>query len=461
MRDMKQNGSEMRLKNKAPQPARAILVSFAGIIAVGTLLLMLPISSRSMTFTPLDDALFTATSATCVTGLIVYDTYTHFSAFGQIVILTLIQLGGLGLVTFTTFFNLIIGKKLGLRGIKVAQESINLDSIADLPKIIRMVVVTSLIVEAIGALLLCSTFVPKYGLEGIAISCFLAISAFCNAGFDILGREGEFSSLMNYNGNIVVLGTIMLLIIIGGLGFVVWSDLLSYRKTRRIPLHSKLILAMTVLLVVLGTILFALFEWKNPGTFGPLPWWEKINAALFQSVTCRTAGFNTVDPASLYEITKIISIGLMFVGAAPGSTAGGIKITTVAVLIMTVVGVVRGREDTIVAGRKISKNVVYKALTVVALAVAAVSVVTLIIISTNNIDDVGITGVDAVFETVSAFATVGLTSGVTAVANLPSRLLLSLTMFIGRVGPVSFVISMALRAKTDRKQIIPEGKIFL
>lgn len=458
---MKQNESEPRLKNKAPQPTRAILVSFAGIIAVGTLLLMLPISSRSMTFTPLDDALFTATSATCVTGLIVYDTYTHFSAFGQIVILTLIQLGGLGLVTFTTFFNLIIGKKLGLRGIKVAQESINLDSIADLPKIIRMVVVTSLIVEAIGALLLCSTFVPKYGLEGIAISCFLAISAFCNAGFDILGREGEFSSLMNYNDNIVVLGTIMLLIIVGGLGFVVWSDLLSYRKTRRIPLHSKLILAMTALLVVIGTILFALFEWKNPGTFGPLSWWEKINAALFQSVTCRTAGFNTVDPASLYEITKIISIGLMFVGAAPGSTAGGIKITTVAVLIMTVVGVVRGREDTIVAGRKISKNVVYKALTVVALAVAAVSVVTLIIISTNNIDDVGITGVDAVFETVSAFATVGLTSGVTAVANLPSRLLLSLTMFIGRVGPVSFVISMALRAKTDRKQIIPEGKIFL
>lgn len=455
------NEKEHRRRHSVPLPARTILTSFAGIILAGTLLLMLPISSRSGVFTPFLNAIFTATSATCVTGLIVYDTYTYWSVFGQVVIIMLIQIGGLGLLTFTAFFNLLIGKKLGFRGMQVASESVNSGTVAELPHLLRMVVVVSLSVETVGALLLCTTFVPKYGLAGIGISFFTAISSFCNAGFDLLGREEAFSSLTAYNGEPVVLYTVMILIAVGGLGFVVWRDLLEYRKTHHFQAHTKLVLYMTVLLIVSGAILFALLEWNNPETFGRLSFFEKINAALFQSVTCRTAGFNSVSISGMREITKFMAIGLMFIGAAPGSTAGGIKVTTVAVIIMTVASIVRGREDTVILNRKVSKQVVYKALTVVILAGAAVGLATLIIVTTNNIDDVGITGIDAAFEAVSAFATVGLSSGVTAIANVPSKIILILTMFIGRIGPVTFVLSMAMRAETDRKMIIPEGKFFL
>lgn len=452
---------EKRRVNFMARPPRMIISSFAGIIGVGTLLLMLPISARSGAVTPLADALFTATSATCVTGLILFDTYTYWSPFGQAVILCLIQLGGLGLLTFTAFFNLLIGRKMGLRGMQVASESINSDTVAELPRMIKLAVTTSLAVEAVGAVLLCLFFVPLYGSDGVTISIFTAISAFCNAGFDILGRESPFISLCNYNGHPFPLLVIMFLIIIGGLGFVVWRDLLEAHRTRRLSLHTKIVLMMSGVLIVAGTLLFLVMEWTNPATLGSLPAPQRFTAALFQSVSCRTAGFNSIDIASMRELTKGMAIVLMFIGAAPGSTGGGIKVTALAVIIMTVVCVTRGMPDTVIMRRRVSKNVVYRALTVVIIALAVVGCASLVISATNNITDVGITGTDVMFESVSAFATVGLSAGVSGVANLPSKLVLIMTMFMGRVGPISVLLSLALRTETKRKEVIPDGKIYL
>lgn len=445
----------------AATPARLIVISFAAIILTGTLLLMLPLSSRSGRITPLWNALFTATSATCVTGLVVYDTYAYFTPFGQAVILCLIQLGGLGLVTFTAFFNLLIGKKLGLRDMQLASESVSADTMADMPEMIRLAVRISIAVEATGALLLCTVFIPKYGKTGIAISVFLAVSAYCNAGFDILGREGEFSSLSGYNGSPIVLYTLMLLIIIGGLGFVVWRDLLGWHKRRRLQLHTRIVLKMTALLILAGALMFLILEWGNPRTLGPLNFFERLNAAFFQSVSFRTAGFNSVDTGGMREITKVLGILLMFIGAAPGSTGGGIKVTAVAVLVMTVICASRGQEDTVIHQRRVPKAIVYKAMAVMTLGFAIVGVTSLIINGTAHINDRGLTGIDVIFETVSAFSTAGLSAGVTAAANLPSKIILILTMFIGRVGPVAFVLSMAMRTPQKRREVIPDGKIYL
>ena len=441
-------------------PARAICLSFFAVIAAGTLLLMLPVSSQDGRFTPLLDALFTATSATCVTGLVVFDTATKWSLFGQLVILALIQIGGLGLVTITTFFNLALGKRLGFRSIQRAQEAINVDGAMDINRMIRIVVKASLAAEGIGALLLLTVFVPKYGLHGVFISVFLAISAFCNAGFDILGFESQYISLTNYGSNPVVMLTITALIIVGGLGFVVWNDLLEYRKNRRLLLQSRVVLVITGILIVAGTAMFLLCEWNNPATLGSMPLGDKLWASYFQSVTTRTAGFNTIDIPNLNPITKTLSMVLMFIGAAPGSTGGGIKVTTIAVVAMTVMSVIRGGDDTVVMRHKVPKSTVYRSLTILVLGGLLVIVagsVMYFTIPENSIE----TGIDAMFEAVSAFATVGISSGVTAVANVPSKLILILTMFTGRVGPISFVLSLAAKGTGNRNQVMPDGRIMV
>ncbi|MBC8546401.1 potassium transporter Trk [Clostridiaceae bacterium NSJ-31] len=441
-------------------PARAICLSFFAVIAAGTLLLMLPVSSQDGRFTPLLDALFTATSATCVTGLVVFDTATKWSLFGQLVILALIQIGGLGLVTITTFFNLALGKRLGFRSIQRAQEAINVDGAMDINRMIRIVVKASLAAEGIGALLLLTVFVPKYGLHGVFISVFLAISAFCNAGFDILGFESQYISLTNYGSNPVVMLTITALIIVGGLGFVVWNDLLEYRKNRRLMLQSRVVLVITGILIVAGTAMFLLCEWNNPATLGSMPLGDKLWASYFQSVTTRTAGFNTIDIPNLNPITKTLSMVLMFIGAAPGSTGGGIKVTTIAVVAMTVMSVIRGGDDTVVMRHKVPKSTVYRSLTILVLGGLLVIVagsVMYFTIPENSIE----TGIDAMFEAVSAFATVGISSGVTAVANVPSKLILILTMFTGRVGPISFVLSLAAKGTGNRNQVMPDGRIMV
>ena len=429
------------------------------VIAIGTLLLWLPISSKARVFTPLLDCLFTAASATCVTGLVVYDTYTHWSAFGHGVLLMLIQIGGLGLVTFTSFFNLVVGRKLGLRGMRLASESINSTSFGDVPYLLRMIITFTLAVEASGALLLGLYFVPRFGLRGIAISVFLAISAFCNAGFDVLGFLGEYTSLTSLNDSYLVLFTIMLLIIIGGLGFIVWNDLMAWRKTRTLLLHTKVVLLVTAFLLLLGTVCFLLFEWNNPATLQPMSLKEKIGAGCLQSVTMRTAGFNSIDLYSMRDATKVFSIVLMFIGAAPGSTGGGIKVTTIAVIVMTAVSISRGKDEPYLLGRRLSANVVYRSLAILFMGIVVSGITAIVLILTCPLEQNGLTGVDAVFEAVSAFATVGVSSGVTAVTNWVGKIALTLTMFIGRVGPVSFGLTLAAQQKVNRKLIVPEGKI--
>lgn len=446
-------------RRTSSNPARMISASFAVVIAIGTLLLWLPISSKARVFTPLLDCLFTAASATCVTGLVVYDTYTHWSAFGHGVLLMLIQIGGLGLVTFTSFFNLVVGRKLGLRGMRLASESINSTSFGDVPYLLRMIITFTLAVEASGALLLGLYFVPRFGLQGIAISVFLAISAFCNAGFDVLGFLGEYTSLTSLNDSYLVLFTIMLLIIIGGLGFIVWNDLMAWRKTRTLLLHTKVVLLVTAFLLLLGTVCFLLFEWNNPATLQPMSLKEKIGAGCLQSVTMRTAGFNSIDLYSMRDATKVFSIVLMFIGAAPGSTGGGIKVTTIAVIVMTAVSISRGKDEPYLLGRRLSANVVYRSLAILFLGIVVSGITAIVLILTCPLEQNGLTGVDAVFEAVSAFATVGVSSGVTAVTNWVGKIALTLTMFIGRVGPVSFGLTLAAQQKVNRKLIVPEGKI--
>lgn len=446
-------------RRTSSNPARMISASFAVVIAIGTLLLWLPISSKARVFTPLLDCLFTAASATCVTGLVVYDTYTHWSAFGHGVLLMLIQIGGLGLVTFTSFFNLVVGRKLGLRGMRLASESINSTSFGDVPYLLRMIITFTLAVEASGALLLGLYFVPRFGLQGIAISVFLAISAFCNAGFDVLGFLGEYTSLTSLNDSYLVLFTIMLLIIIGGLGFIVWNDLMAWRKTRTLLLHTKVVLLVTAFLLLLGTVCFLLFEWNNPATLQPMSLKEKIGAGCLQSVTMRTAGFNSIDLYSMRDATKVFSIVLMFIGAAPGSTGGGIKVTTIAVIVMTAVSISRGKDEPYLLGRRLSANVVYRSLAILFMGIVVSGITAIVLILTCPLEQNGLTGVDAVFEAVSAFATVGVSSGVTAVTNWVGKVALTLTMFIGRVGPVSFGLTLAAQQKVNRKLIVPEGKI--
>ncbi|MEG1027180.1 MAG: potassium transporter TrkG, partial [Oscillospiraceae bacterium] len=367
--------------------------------------------------------------------------------------------GGLGLVTLATFFNMIIRKKIGLKTLNVAKESVNSSTIFDIGHLLKVVFLATVIIECIGAILLAITFVPQFGKSGFFISIFLSVSAYCNAGFDILGFLGEYQSVVPFQSNPLVLCTIMGLIVAGGLGFVVWKDIWEYRKTKKLHLHSKIVLITTAILIVLGAILFALTEWKNYGTLGKMGFFDKITNSFFMSVTTRTAGFNSVPMENLHGITKLFMVVFMFIGAAPGSTGGGVKITTFVVLVMTVICVIRGKEETIVLGRTVEKSVVYKAMAVVSTALIAV------IISFSAIYFTSHTGknfseIDSLFESVSAFATVGLSSGVTAYANAFARFVLILTMFIGRVGPVSLALSLAL-SKENKKIILPDAKILV
>lgn len=442
-------------------PGQLIAVSFASVIAIGTCLLMLPISTAPGKVTHWMDALFTATSATCVTGLITVDTGTHWSIFGQLVVLLLLQIGGLGLVTFATFFNVLMGKKLGLRSRMLAQESINTSDMSNITRLVRMVVFASLCFECIGALSLSTVFVPKYGAKGLFISIFLSISAFCNGGMDILGFEQEFVSVSNYAGNPVLLGTIALLIITGGLGFFVWSDLYQYRRTKQLSLHSRIVLIGTIALILAGTLGILLLEWGNAGTIGGFSFGKKLLNAGFQSVSARTAGFNSVDIAALHGGSKILLCILMVIGACPGSTGGGIKITTFTVVAMTVWCVIRGDQNTMILGRRVGRHTVYKSLAILVVSLLIVAAGAGLMTELLGYAGVPAAGVDVFFEACSAFGTVGLSAGVTGVATMPVKWILIMMMYLGRVGPVSFALAIAMRPHRDQHIVPPEGKIMV
>ena len=434
---------------------QTICISFLLVIAVGTLLLTLPISSRTGRLGVID-AMFTATSATCVTGLVVRDTWSQFSLFGQIIILMLIQVGGLGLVTLTSFFALAARRRMGFRDLRLLGESVSADGLSKATEVLKIVIKLAAVFEAVGIVLLLFAFVPQFGAEGVWVSVFTAISAFCNAGFDLFGRFGAYSSLVPYVNNYYVQAVIMFMIMAGGLGFMVWVELAEYRKKRRLSLHAKVVLQFSVIFWVGGAVLLALLEWSNPRTMGGLSVPGKIMAALFQSVSTRTAGMNTIDLAACSPISKLLMSVLQFIGAAPGSTGGGVKVTTFAVLILTIRSVAQGRDDCVIGGHHIESKTVYRALTIIVIgAVAAFG--SAVVVYYNTAETVSV--IDCIFESCSAFGTVGLSVGVTGQLNTGAKLLYMACMFMGRVGPVSLAISLTAKPDDNKRKVLPVGHI--
>lgn len=442
-------------KSRSSQsPTRVIVSSFVVVILIGALLLMLPISTHNGISAL--DAFFTATSATCVTGLVAVDTGTAFTGFGQAVVLCLIQIGGLGLVTLTSFFTLFIRRRMGFRSLQVAGESISASNLEQVRTLLRIVIRVALLCEGIGAILLGFVFVPEFGKQGIWISVFTSISAFCNAGFDILGQFfAPYCSLTAYTGNWFVQAVIMALIISGGLGFIVWQELAAWRTTRHLSLHSRVVLVGTGILIVLGTLFFALLEWDH--VLDGMSFGDKLMASLFQSVSARTAGFNTVDLADTTLTTRLMMCILMFIGAAPAGTGGGIKVTTISVLLVTVLSVIQGKEDASIFGRQIPKRAVYRSLSIAILSLFAVltAAVTIFFNTGSAVNEF-----NSLFEAVSAFGTVGLSVGVTGFMAPAAKAITMLTMFIGRVGPVSLAISLSMPPDPHSKwEVLPVGKI--
>ena len=434
---------------------QTICISFLLVIAVGTLLLTLPISSRTGRLGVID-AMFTATSATCVTGLVVRDTWSQFSLFGQVIILMLIQVGGLGLVTLTSFFALAARRRMGFRDLRLLGESVSADGLSKATEVLKIVIKLAAAFEAVGIVLLLFAFVPQFGAEGVWVSVFTAISAFCNAGFDLFGRFGAYSSLVPYVNNYYVQAVIMFMIMAGGLGFMVWVELAEYRKKRRLSLHAKVVLQFSAIFWVGGAVLLALLEWSNPRTMGGLSVPGRIMAALFPSVSTRTAGMNTIDLAACSPISKLLMSVLQFIGAAPGSTGGGVKVTTFAVLILTIRSVAQGRDDCVIGGHHIESKTVYRALTIIVIgAVAAFG--SAVVVYYNTAETVSV--IDCIFESCSAFGTVGLSVGVTGQLNTGAKLLYMACMFMGRVGPVSLAISLTAKPDDNKRKVLPVGHI--
>lgn len=442
-------------------PAQVLVLGFAVIILAGAFVLALPAASVDGESVGFANALFTATSAVCVTGLVVVDTATHWTAFGKTVILVLIQVGGLGFMTMTTLIALIIGKRISLKERLLMQEALNQFTISGVVRLTKYILIATFIIEGIGAALLAVGFVPVYGWEkGLVFSVFHSVSAFCNAGFDLVG---EFRSLTPFAESAAVSLTVAALIVLGGLGFTVLVDLYEFRsaktrKNRRFSLHSKLTLYITGILIAAGFILFFIFEFNNPRTLGGLSFKGKLLAALFQSVTPRTAGFNTLPTDGLSLSSKFLTVILMFIGGAPSSTAGGIKVTTLGVLAFTMLSMIRGRDDTEIFSRRIPRDIVNRAIAVISASVVIVVAGTMMLSFTET----GVDFMDIFFETTSAFGTVGLSLGMTPNLSLAGKLILSFIMFVGRVGPMTLAVAVAQRQQKRKAMIkYPEGKVIV
>ena len=419
-----------------------ILLSFLVTVLLGAVLLMLPISSATGQKTPFVDALFTATTATCVTGLVVVPTATAWSVFGHIVILILIQLGGLGVITVLAGIALTLNRKMGIGRSVLLQDAFNLDTLFGLKAFVKKVIIGTFIVEGVGALGYMTVFVPQFGAKGIWISVFNSISAFCNAGIDIIGEN----SLMNYATNPAINGITSLLIILGGLGYIVWWDLLRIlrqrKKLKHLTLHSKIVLWATAILIFGGAALIAVFEWNNPLTIGNMSIFDKIQVSLFQSITTRTAGFAGVAQENLTNPSSLVSLLLMFIGGSPVGTAGGIKTVTFVVLFATAFVVVRQKNEVNMFGRSIARQAVSKAVGVCCMSFGILFLSTLLL---SAVTDASM--LDVLFETVSATATVGLSRNLTSSLNTWGKLIITATMYLGRVGPISLMIAFNLRKK--------------
>ena len=429
--------------------ARIILFGFIIMIFVGASILSLPISSRSREFTPFIDALFTATSASCVTGLIVYDTATHWSVFGKIIIIAMIQCGGLGVVTMITVFTQVAGKKIGLRDRATLQSALSAPQIGGIVKLTSFIFKGTVIIEMIGAILMFPSFMKDFGVtKGIYYSIFHSISAFCNAGFDLMGDVSKFSSLTKYQSDIMINISIMLLILIGGLGFLIWKDILNYKfGIKRYSTQTKIILAMSVVLVIFPSVLFFFTE------FSGLDIKTRILSSLFQAVTPRTAGFNTTDYTKFSDNGIAITIILMLIGGGSGSTAGGIKMSTIFILVATMCSVLKQDKEVAVFKKRIEPDIIKNAV--------AVFVMDVVLFVAGSMIISGIEGFslkDTMFECASAVATVGLTMGITPHLGIISKVLLICMMYIGRVGGITLIFA-AVTPKNNGNARYPKDQV--
>lgn len=431
-----------------------ILLSFLAAIAVGTVLLCLPISSADGSPVPFIDALFTATTSTCVTGLVTVPTATAWSFFGQAVILLLIQIGGLGIITVMAGLTVFITKRIGLADRLLLQDAFNLNSLDGLASFVKKVIIGTFAVEGVGALLYMTVFVPRFGARGIWISVFNSVSAFCNAGMDVLGEV----SLSEYVADPIVNSVTSALIVLGGLGYIVWWDVIRVFKEsrthrggifKRLTLHSKIVLIATASFIIVGGACFFAFEYNNPETIGSLSLFGKIQASLFQSVTTRTAGFATIPQEGLTNASAVLSLLLMFIGGSPVGTAGGVKTVTVIVLAGAAMAAIRNKNDVTMLGRTLPKAAVSKAIGVFFMSFSIMFLSTLALSLT-----VDASLLDVMYETVSATATVGLSRALTATLSTVGKVIVIITMYLGRVGPISLAI--AFNFKNQSKNIIKE-----
>ena len=434
-------------RKKTFSATQIIAISFALIILCGALLLTLPIAARDGVSCGFRGALFTATSATCVTGLVLYDTYTQWSGFGQTVIICLIQIGGLGFMSAASLVVFLLRKKVGLKQRMVMAQTLSLNDMADVVRLQKTVLVGSLTVEAIGALILTLRFLPEYGFAtALKWGVFHGISAFCNAGFDILGCITPGASLMEFQSDPVVLLTLGALVIVGGLGFLVWQELASVRSFKKLSVYTRLVLLTTVTLIVGGMIAICALEWNNPNTLGSMNWADKLLNGLFQSVTLRTAGFAAIDQAKLTESGKAVSMVLMLIGGSSGSTAGGIKTVTVVTLLLFVWARARGKGSVCVFKRTIPEDKVLDALTIFGIMIALAMFGGIFISATSPI---GFT--DALYEAVSALATVGLTAGMTGSLSVPAQILIMIYMYFGRVGVLTISLGFLMGDRAEER----------
>ncbi len=426
-----------------------ILLSFFVVILIGAVLLSLPISSTDGKSASFLDALFTATTSTCVTGLVVTPTVSSWSIFGQIVILLLIQIGGLGVITIMSGVMILLHKKMGIGDRLLLQDAFNLNSLSGLVRFVKKVLAGTFVIEAVGALFYMLVFIPDFGAKGIWISVFTSVSAFCNAGIDIIAEN----SLCDYALNPIVNTVTCALIILGGIGYIVWWDVLRVLKHapkkkskifKSLTLHSKIAITATLILIFVGAALIFAFEYNNPQTISSYTLPQKIQASLFQSVTTRTAGFATLPQENLTNASSIICILLMFIGGSPVGTAGGIKTVTFIILIASAFSSIRNKEDTELFGRRLTKQAVSKAVAVACMSFIIMFVATVLLSAVTSAP-----ALDIVYETVSATATVGLTRNLTASLDGIGKLIIILTMYLGRVGPISLAIAFNLKKENQ------------
>ena len=444
----------IKKKQKQLKPARVLTLSLLGVIAAGTVLLCLPISSKDGGWTNFINSFFTAVSATSVTGISLFNTFDKWTLFGQTVIMLMMQIGGLGLITIVTFFNFAVGRKMGLVKTNAAAGEVSVTGFVGSKRLFIRIITYTLSIELAGAAVLCITFIPEFGAYGVFMAFFMAVSSFCNAGFDVMNADG----LTAYADKPQVLLVMALLIFLGGIGFVVWDNLANYHKTKRLFMHTKLVLAFSGIMLLIGFIAYFIVCLVDVDKYADMSIGEKILSSVFASFSSRTAGFSVADLPYANDFARLATIMLMFIGAAPGSTAGGIKVTTLAILTATVAAVIRGREEASIYGHRIPKKLVYKSVTVLALSIG------FIILSFASIYLLipDVPELDILYEVISAFTTTGFSSGVSDSGGAIVRLIICLTMFVGRIGPVSLLLSLtADKSGEGKNKVMPDCEILI